>query len=82
MLFLALKKFEMVKLTPLQIPTTQEKKKKKNSKIFHPFHWRDFPRPLIRCIKSECHEMKKKKEKGHAKNKHNVTNIGKYNAIG
>ena len=55
----------MVKLTPPQIPTTQLKKKK-NQQSFPSLplvHWRDFPHPLIRCIKSECHDKKKKKKK-------------------
>ena len=41
MLFLALKKVQMVKITPYQIPTTQQKNPP--SKISHYLNWRNAP---------------------------------------
>ena len=43
MLFLTLKKVQMVKITPLQIPKIQQKSWP--SKIFHCHNWRDPPTP-------------------------------------
>ena len=76
----------MVKSTPILFRFSTLNKKTQPNFLFLPLG--DLPYPLtllenpVCCIKSECHEKKKKEnEKGHGKKKCDVINIGNYDTI-
>ena len=67
------KKVEMVKFTPFQIPTTQQKKPQQNCPSL-PLGGGGLPRITLHALS----KVNEENGKGHAKNKCDVINIGKY----